>query len=411
MRKHLVLLCAVFALFACGKFGPEVETPEVSEISVSDIVFDFTVKYPVGTKASKQGWESGDAVFVFFEDYTGFFVKLTYNGSEWVSSIGPEYAFMPGTMTTEGKTVTAVYRPFGSDATPKYGVGGWYFPETQYTYYMAAEKEKYTFEKVSGQWVLTATLNMLNPEGYVQFFIEDGEAIDGGYTLGCDAVIPVGIASIGEDGTITETSDKTAADDMLGYAYNGGYLFSGKLTAWDYGSNYYFAKTKTADGTRADYFVSGKTLTSHAAVKLPASGSDQWVAVGSGNGVLLKKADNSSLGTWKTCNLGASVPEETGPTMSYYTAITRGAPNKEQIQALVDNCSWTWLTIHGQQGAVGKASTGFLFLPIGLTGYYFSSTESFGDFAWGIHLKIGEGPYCIDMLDQEDLYPVRSLQK
>ena len=50
MRKHLVLLCAVFALFACGKFGPEVETPEVSEISVSDIVFDFTVKYPVGTK-------------------------------------------------------------------------------------------------------------------------------------------------------------------------------------------------------------------------------------------------------------------------------------------------------------------------------------------------------------------------
>ena len=225
MRKHLVLLCAVFALFACGKVEPEVETHEVSEISVNDIVFDFTVKYPAETKASKQGWESGDAVFVFFEDYTGFFVKLTYNGSEWVSSIGPEYAFMPETMTTEGKTVTAVYRPFGNSATPKYEVGGWYFPETQYTYYMAAEKEEYTFEKVSGQWVLTATLNMLSPEGYVQFFIEDGEAIDGGYTLGCDAVIPVGVASIGVDGTITETSDKTAADDMLGYAYNGGYLF------------------------------------------------------------------------------------------------------------------------------------------------------------------------------------------
>ena len=43
---------------------------------------DFTVNYPAGTKATKQGWENGDAVFVFFQGYPGFYVKLTYDGSK-----------------------------------------------------------------------------------------------------------------------------------------------------------------------------------------------------------------------------------------------------------------------------------------------------------------------------------------
>lgn len=34
------------------------------------------------------------------------------------------------------------------------------------------------------------------PDDYVQFFVEDAAATDGAYTLGTDAVIPVGVASI-----------------------------------------------------------------------------------------------------------------------------------------------------------------------------------------------------------------------
>ncbi|MCR5549192.1 MAG: hypothetical protein K6F25_10640, partial [Bacteroidales bacterium] len=243
----------------------------------------------------------------------------------------------------------------------------------------------------------------------VQFFVEEAAAVDETCSLGCDAVIPVGVASIAADGTITETGDKTAADDMPGYAYSGGYLFSGKLTTWSYGGHY-FAKTKS-DNTRADYFVTGKTLSSHDAVALPASGNSKWVAVGSGNSVSLKKADNSSLGTWKTCNYGASVPEGIGTYVKYNVARNQGAPNSDQIQALVSNCTWTWLTIHGQQGIVGKASVGFLFLPRDYKGYYYSSTEASGNFVWGIQLASNPSPpNCLDVLYRENEHLVRPVQ-
>ena len=95
---------------------------------------------------------------------------------------------------------------------------------------------------------MRGALNILIPDEYVQFFVEDGSAVDEAYTLGTDAVIPVGVASIAADGTITETSDKVAGNDMTGYAYQGGYLFSGKLNgSYAYSGSYYFAKTKTAD--------------------------------------------------------------------------------------------------------------------------------------------------------------------
>lgn len=69
MKKYLILLCAVSALFACGKMGTEVETPAEAGIPVSDLVFDLSVEYTAETKATKQGWENGDAVFVFFQTY------------------------------------------------------------------------------------------------------------------------------------------------------------------------------------------------------------------------------------------------------------------------------------------------------------------------------------------------------
>lgn len=40
---------------------------------------------------------------------------------------------------------------------------------------------------------------MLIPDEYVQFFVEDASAVDEAYTLGTDAVIPVGVASIAAD--------------------------------------------------------------------------------------------------------------------------------------------------------------------------------------------------------------------
>lgn len=412
MKTRLtLLLCALLALTACSNDDNDVpQNPEAPTTETPQTIkFNLTASHPddaaAQTRAVKKTWEPGDAIFVFF---TGAeapkHLKMTYDGTAWTSA---EY---DGTTQTAGAlglkngdtgTMRAVFLPFGSDATVSADGTSFTFSTTYYAYYATATLSyTVTDNEVSGAF------NMVIPEGYVQFFVEDAAATNGGYTLGTDAVIPTGVASIAADGTITETSDKAAGDDMTGYAYSGGYLFSGKLNgSYSYGG-YYFAKTKTADNTRADYFVSGKTLASHSAVKLPANdnvyglrygspNAGKWVPVGSNITVPLYHVTGSgsseaasSLGKWYTCNYGQAVPESLGSLYTFAAANALGVtlPNKDQFEAINNSskCSYTWLTVHGQQGVVIKAARGFLFLPAqgGSDGDYWSSTEQESSLVW-----------------------------
>jgi hypothetical protein len=243
---------------------------------------------------------------------------------------------------------------------------------------------------------------MTIPADYVQFFVEDGSAVDEAYSLGTDAVIPVGVASISADGTVVETTDKSAADDMLGYAYGGGFLFSGKLVG-GYGSNHYFALIKNSDNTRHDYFVTDKTLASHSAVKLPANGNSKWQSVGSGQYIEMKKGD-TSLGKWYTGNFydngtvatSCVKPEDIGTKLNYNSASARTdfmLPSKDQYDALIDNCSWIWLSIHGVYGMVVKSDTGFLFFPSSDNNRcdYWTSTRSSDDLSLSYTLYVNHG--------------------
>ncbi len=411
MRKYLILLCAVSALFACAKIEPEVETPEVSGIPVGDIVFDFTVKYPAGTKATKQDWENGDAVFVFFQNIGNFYLKMSYNGTNWSTALAAPGGTLPGTINTEGKTVTAVYRPFGSSESPTYnGVKGWIFPTTQYTYYMACEKVSHTLAKVGDKWVISANLNMVNPANYVQFWVEDAGASDGAYNLSTDVVIPTGFASVASDGSVVETTGKSAGNAMLGYKYNGGYLFSGKLNTSYSGTGYYFIKNNASNSERRDYLVTGKTLSSHSAVKLPANGSSKWLQVGPTKYVELKMANNFSLGSWCTCNYGASLPEQIGTTLDFNGAVAQHAASDGQFQDLIYNCTWAWTTVNGQGGMGVKAATGFLFLPAqdGTSGDYWSSSTVFDVEGYFLNF-FKSGNRNLLMNSQTYLYAVRPI--
>ena len=392
MRKYLIMLiAATVALASCVK---EIMEPEakMDEPTGASILFDLTASHPAATRAAKSGWEAGDVIFVFFNRVAApKYLKMSYDGTAWTS------AEMDGGTVTAGAldlhngdsgTMRAVFLPFGSDATVSASGTDFVFDKTRYSYYLTATLDyTVTDHKVSGAFDMTI------PDGYEQFFVEDAAATDEAYTLGCDAVIPTGVAAITADGAVTETHDKTATDDMPGYAYSGGYLFSGKLGSWGYGSNYYFAKTKT-DGTgRQDYFVTGKTLESHSAVKLPANGSDDWQAVGSDRIVHLSTGD-TDLGTWYTCNYGQSVPEAIGESYTFDAANALGVtlPDKEVFDKVADshNCSYTWLAVHGQPGGVIKADRGFLFLPANSStsdrGYYWSST--LGDDPWAYTLCV-----------------------
>ncbi len=381
MKKYLILmLAAAAALVSCGKetLAPEVEVPEnVNEtVQATPITFNLSANHPDATKAVKEDWQDGDVIYVFF---TGAeapkHLKMNFDGSTWTSA---EYdgatltAGALGLKNGDTGTMRAVFLPFGSDATVSADGTSFTFSTTYYAYYLTA-----TLSYTVSDNQVSGAFNMVIPDNYVQFFVEDAAATDGGYTLGTDAVIPVGVASIDKYGNVVETSDKVAGNDMTGYAYSGGYLFSGKLNgSYAYSGNYYFAKTKTADGSRADYFVTGKTITSHSAVKLPASSnvyspsstSGKWVPVGSGISVMIEMSNGiiNTIQYYQTCNVGMTKPEQRGTTYNFADANALDGvtlPSRGDFLNLINYGTWTGITVNGIKGAVVKGISGFIFLP------------------------------------------------
>ena len=375
MKKYLILFAAaVAALVSCGK---ELAEPENSVGGDTLISFDLSANHPGMTKAVKTGWEAGDAIFVFFDNVAApKYLKMSYDGSAWSSVEYDGATAAPGALGLKnGDTgnMRAVFLPFGSSATVSASGTGFVFSKTFYTYYLTATLAyTVTGNKVSGAF------NMVIPEGYVQFWVEDAEASDETYNLFTDTVIPTGIASVAADGSVVETTDKGAGDAMPGYEYQGGYLFSGKLNTSYSGVGYYFIKDNYLNDERRDYLVTGKTLESHSAVKLPANGNSNWLEVGPDKYVELKTADNVSLGTWCTCNYNASLPEQGGGVLDIRGAREQNAASEATFQALLNNCEWAWTTVKGKGGMGVKAATGFLFLPAnswGSQGEYWSTTE------------------------------------
>lgn len=430
--KALLLVCALLALTACSNDDNDVTqnpaTPTTTE-APQPITFRLTAQHPddsqaAQTRAVKQTWEAGDAIFVFFSGAAApKHLKMTFDGSAWTSAEyngATQTAGALGLKNGDTGTMRAVFLPFGSDATVSASGTDFTFSKTYYAYYATATLDyTVTGNEVSGAFDMTI------PDGYVQFFIEDGGATDGGYTLGTDAVIPVGVASIAADGTITETSDKEAKDDLPGYAYDNGetngYIFSGKLVeGYNYKHDndyyYYFAKTKVestpADNSRADLLVKRENaLESHAAVKLPGHDSDRWIEVGPGKTVDI----GYELGTWYTCNYGASVPEEVGTKLNWADA---GAAGTLPERSKFENVSWsaerTWMGIHGKEGLVVKSNdgNGFIFLPKTdeVESTYWSSTEDDEDIAYCLVFH-SDGDYGADALHGKyDECGVRFLQ-
>ena len=383
MKKYwIIMLAAVVALVSCRK---EVLDPVHMDepTQPAAITFHLDANHPADTRAVKSGWEQGDAIFVFFSGVAApKHLKMTYNGSSWTSEEYDGSTHSAGALGLENGdtgTMRAVFLPFGSDATVSANGTSFTFSTTYYAYYLTATLS-YTVadNEVSGAFDMTI------PSDYVQFFIEDANAVDGAYTLGADMVKPVGVASIAANGNITEAS-LAAGKDMVGYAYQGGYLFSGKLVSWNYGKNYYFYKTKTADGSRADYFAQPtNAIASHGAVKLPGNDTERWITVGANATVDM----GSGAGTWYTCNYDCQVPEQVGTTYEYNDAIALPnitLPTVAQLEAIgkpSGNFTRTLVMVHGQKGIVVKSKSGssFLFLPVttGNASYYWSSDMQYG---------------------------------
>lgn len=391
MKRYLFLCLAALALLlSCEK--------EPVEPVGSDITFQLSASHPGETKAVKTDWENGDVIFVFFNSprvTAPNYLKMLYGNGTWTCTEMNGSTASPGCLglvNGDEGTMNALFLPFGSGATVSADGTNYKFSGgPYYTYYLTAESPLHF--KVENNTV-SGTFQMYIPVGFVQFFVEDASANkqDKDYTLGVDAVIPVTVDYVAADGTVHELNYPDSEDpdthvvtkgwafDLPGYVYRNGYLFSGKLRSdYGFGGNYYFAKKKTSDNTRADYFVTGKTLTSRKGVKLPANNNTSWQQVGPSHSVVMQTGTS-----WFTCNSKDAqtrliYPDKVKPLI-YSNASSMSLPSETEFNNLIANSSQTWISIHGRYGMVFKSNSGsgFLFLPApdNVRGYYWCAGSS-----------------------------------
>lgn len=309
MKKiWMIALLAVATAFSCAKIDeqetvdPAVES--VPEKTAGRIVFNIQVNQAgAQTKAVKTGWETGDVVYVFFNNVTisdtPKYATLTRTASGWDAAFSDGW---DGTgLEKSGATMSAVYFPFrlgaysgytpipllvskdGSSYTFKafdvfqgsdrnYG----YTVRNIFTYYLKAEQSAYTLTSTSDVTTLSGTLDMTIPDGFVQFYI----AADGGrynendrYRLAVQKVKPVSCYTLGQDGLFFQ-KERVWGEPMAGCKYGEGILFSGIIdeSAWSSAEERRFLLFDTQGPALTRTFT--KSLSSHDAVKLPNTG---WV--------------------------------------------------------------------------------------------------------------------------------------
>ena len=275
MGKKIVFisLVAALTLMSCGKQSAEFTTegPE----GQAAVIFNLDARHPdTATRAVKDGWETGDVVFVFFSGAQApAYLELKWDGGKWVQTAKNSLTLANG----QTGTMTAVYLPFGSESTISNDNGSYKFSKIYYSYYLTAQLP-YTVADSE----VTGLFDMRIPEGYVQYFIDDTSAAATDVVeLREPHMTPVKILSVGADGAIV-TEALAHGAPMPGYVYDKekkadgeskGYLFSGILaeearaTATDYhftfvkGSNWrsssFYSKEHTAQ------FVKSRPIQPH----------------------------------------------------------------------------------------------------------------------------------------------------
>jgi len=280
---HVMLACVLaWTLSSCHKTEHASRTEE-------ELTFDLKVVNATdpATRAVKTDWEMGDKIFLFFKKEgttlltAEKYAVLTYSGSAWVVS-KPSNSAIELTASGIGTSgiIYAVYIPFGNVA---------FSPNTYRPFQSSLNQNSalnsippfsfYLANTVGGEdgneyglsgSVVTGTLTMRLPENFVYFFIEaDGRKYDKNekYRLSVEGVRPVAVERYAnEQFPLIELA---AGQPMWGYEYRDGICFAGIMDdTWaDATNNHRMIFFSDGDPAVTKIF-SGKTLVSHASVKL-----------------------------------------------------------------------------------------------------------------------------------------------
>ena len=429
--KKIIFLTALVALAACQKENvvpeiepvPEPERETQAETTATPIVFDLSADYSDGgpaTKAVKTGWEDGDVIYVFFEGVPSpRHLQMRYDGSAWtnveMNAANVEVGAL-GLQEGDTGTMRAVHLPFATSSTTIFNGSSTHYAfhctgEEDESYYLTATL---TFVVKKGK--VSGAFNMTIPEGFVQFWIEDASA----GTSSSRLWLSTGAISSTQFWGVTENLDINQDKGPYGYPmagnpYKGGWLFSGILDPDyldEYGNNYYFVLRDMFQGntlSRKNLFVSGKTISNHNAIVLPAKSSTRWLEVGPDKTVELVK-DGVSYGEWHTCNYEASAPEDYGTEHDYSTATSLGyiVPSVDQWLNLIKDPVTNEPTLNHASirfkesvwGLVIWGDSGFIFLP---EGPYWTSLP-------GTSIRVGHSGIGHELCGLSDILMVRALK-
>lgn len=276
MKKTMIILSALLALVACNKEMPQNE----GAIDPSKVVFNINVQTAddAATKGVKTGWVSGDVVYVFFEDNTTQYVKMTYSGSAWSYSDkdgGNSYTGL--TLTDSGKKLSAVYMPSFviGEATPSY-TDKWTIGTTLGGYILKAETVAYSvYSRAGNIATLEATLSMTAPANMMQIYINEselvGDDVDNEYVLNMTNVKPFTFDGIVPGGAATITTG-TANFPLPGYygtlGSESGYYFWGVLNKTDAKARTYNFQVVKQNAEKK-YAISSKSKTVNAKITGP----------------------------------------------------------------------------------------------------------------------------------------------
>ncbi len=397
-RLQLLTLLALFVgLLSCSKEEP-LNSSNLEDIEARTIFnFNITVDAHVvsSTKGVKDAWEAADVIYVFFENNTAQYLKMTFNGTSWdYKDKNGGSSFSGLTLSESGKKISAVYFPSHVNTAPPTVVGSAFvFEQAQSGYFLKAEQVPYTVKLAGNITTLEARLTMKAPEGFVQLFVEDNNPVANNYVITernfspatCGAIIPGGNIStnVGSEGFPLTGLPATIKGEK-GYYFYGilksscrnvstKYYFQ-MLQHSDWNGNRYVSSVKAKDAVTTTMYVVENDVVSRAAFRLGnwkesyfldlGFGSIKW-AIGNlqeSSPYIAQPLERGNYYMWGRTNAysssnsqytGVYVKESTDPAYKKNTAWRLPTPNEMSDIANSANMTWTWVSVNNstQQGS------------------------------------------------------------
>lgn len=328
MKKSILFMgCLALLVSGCNK---EQQIEEPTSETPRHLSFNITVNNDFDTRVVKTAWESGDKIYVVFDDFftdegktAVYYLTMSYSDGTWTCSFSDSALEEYLLEQTEGK-LTALYLPFGN---PVFSYNSsrdridlnLFRPESntievRSSSYSSCDGISYSVQ----EGVLSASLNMRIPE-FVQFFIDGiSESKAANYKLTNEfmAMSKAGSCYKSSSGyPVWQGVAGNIGSSIDGFYYKNGILFSGYLLNSVIGKETSYSITIVDNSGTTDAsdditytLTRNATLSNHDSVKLPALNSGKWSTSINGH----EYVDMGDAGKWATMNVGANKPEDYG---------------------------------------------------------------------------------------------------